>query len=437
MKFAAIIVTLALLAPAAGTLTIDAASAASAAAADDEEPATDPFLWLEEVEGEKALDWVKARSAKDTAELEAVPEFQPIHEELLKIYNSSERIPYVSIRGAWLYNFWQDDQHVRGLWRRTFLDQYLQDEPVWETVLDVDALAEAEGENWVFKGADMLEPEYRHALVTLSRGGSDAAVVREFDPVAKQFVKDGFHVPEAKSSVGWKDADTLWIGTDFGEGSLTTSGYPRIVKEWRRGTPLESARTVFEGSADDMAVGAYSVHTPEGRYDLVTLTPEFFRGEHYLILDGAPGAARPARRRRAARHHQEPDARLAAHATGRWAAPPIRRTRSWRWIWTASWPATATSRCSSNRRSAWPWTRCAAATTSCWSRCWITCAGRVYRLTPGDDGWQREEIPLPGMGDRGRGQHQSTWTAPSSSPTTTSSPPRACTWCSPARSRGR
>ena len=166
--------------------------AAPCAAADD-----DPYLWLEEVEGEKALKWVKERSAKDTAELEAVPEFAEIHAQLLEIYNSRDRIPYAGVQGAWLYNFWQDAEHVRGLWRRTFLDQYITAEPVWEIVLDLDALAEAEGENWVWKGASFLAPDYRLCMVTLSRGGGDAAVQREFDTVAKAFVPDGFQLPEA------------------------------------------------------------------------------------------------------------------------------------------------------------------------------------------------------------------------------------------------
>jgi len=150
----------------------------------------------------------------------------------------------------------------------------------------VDALAEAEGENWVWKGARGLYPDYERFLVTLSRGGGDATVAREFDAVAKAFLPDGFIVPEAKSRVGWMDENTLWIGTDFGEGSLTSSGYPRLVKEWRRGTPLESARTLFEGSVDDVSVSGFSMHTPEGRYDLVVSTPEFFRGTTYLMRDG-------------------------------------------------------------------------------------------------------------------------------------------------------
>lgn len=244
----------------------------------------DPYLWLEEVEGEKALAWAKERSAADTEVIEAVPEFAEFHDKLIEIYNSRDRIPTPGIRGAWIYNFWRDKEHVRGIWRRTFPDEYVKASPAWETVLDLDALAKAEDENWVWKGASCLAPEYRHCMLTLSRGGADAAVRREFDAAAKAFVEDGFFVPEAKARMGWKDENTLWIGTDFGEDSLTTSGYPRFVKEWKRGTPLAEATTIFEGSVEDVAVGAYSIHTPEGRYDVVYKTPEFFRGSNFMIL---------------------------------------------------------------------------------------------------------------------------------------------------------
>ena len=248
--------------------------------------AEDPYLWLEEVEGEEALAWVKERSARDQAVLEAAPEFQPIHEKLLEIYNSSDRLIYPGVRGEMVYNFWQDAEHVRGLWRRTTVDDYLQEEPTWETVLDLDAVAEAEGENWVWKGAQGLYPAYERFLVTLSRGGGDASVVREFDGVKKEWVEGGFYVPEAKSRVSWRDEDTVWLGTDFGEGSLTTSGYPRIIKLWTRGTDMDTAVTVFEGEPEDMSVGGYTIMTPEGNYDLVVRTPEFFKGDYWYYKDG-------------------------------------------------------------------------------------------------------------------------------------------------------
>ncbi len=246
----------------------------------------DPYLWLEEIQSEKAMAWVKAQNQRTVAELEAVPEFQGSVQRFLNILDSREKIAYPGLRGKYVYNFWQDPDHVRGLWRRATLDDYLKPSPNWETVLDVDALAQAENENWVYKGTSCLYPEYRRCMISLSRGGGDAVVLREFDTETKNFVPNGFTIPEAKSRVAWKDPDTLWLGTDFGPGSLTKSGYPRIAKEWQRGTVLEKARTVFEGKVEDVAAYVYSIHTPEGRYDIARRSPDFFSAEASLIRDG-------------------------------------------------------------------------------------------------------------------------------------------------------
>ncbi|MBI4918267.1 MAG: S9 family peptidase [Acidobacteria bacterium] len=246
----------------------------------------DPFLWLEEVQGEKALAWVKEQNLKSTAELEAVPEFKPVYARTLEILDSKERIPTPRLLGATVYNFWKDQAHERGIWRRTGLASYREAQPQWETVLDVDALAKQDGMPWVYKGASCLPPVHRRCMIQLSRGGADASVYREFDTVTKEFVKDGFSLTEAKANVAWRDEDTLWVGTDFGPGSLTTSGYPRIVKLWTRGTPLAEAKTVFEGRAGDVASSGYSQFTPEGRYDFVARTPAFYRQETFLVLGG-------------------------------------------------------------------------------------------------------------------------------------------------------
>ncbi len=248
------------------------------------EDAADPWLWLEEIDGERPLSWVKELNQLSSSELEAVPEFDSIHKKNLEIYNSKERIPSVAIRGDYLYNFWQDADHVRGIWRRTSPDAFRKADPAWEMVLDLDALAEREGESWVWKGASCLPPKHELCMLSLSRGGGDATVEREFNTTGKSFVEGGFELPEAKSSVSWKDEETLWVGTDFGEGSLTESGYPRLAKEWRRGTPLEKARTVFEAEPRDVSVTAYSLHSPGGRYDVVYQAPEFFRSRMFLIL---------------------------------------------------------------------------------------------------------------------------------------------------------
>ena len=192
-------------------------------------PDADPYLWLEDVTGEKALGWVRERNAESTAELAKTAGVPGTRTRGCS--GSSTRrsgFPFIEKRGARYYNFWRDEQNQRGLWRRTTLEEYRKASPAWETVLDLDALGRAEHENWVWQGAVWLEPDDDRALVLLSRGGADAAVVREFDPKTKAFVTDGFALPEAKSDVAWKDRDTLLVGTDFGPGSLTDSGYPRI-----------------------------------------------------------------------------------------------------------------------------------------------------------------------------------------------------------------
>ncbi len=259
-------------------LTLALAGSAAAQNADD------PFQWLEEVQGEKALAWVRHHDAKTTALFEARPEYKPVYARTLEILDSKEKIPSPRLLGETVYNFWKDDVHERGIWRRTSLASYRTAAPHWETVLDVDALAKAEGKAWVFHGANCLAPAYVRCMISLSPGGSDASVEREFDTTAKQFVSGGFSLPEAKSSVAWRDEQTLWVGTNFGPGSLTTSGYPRMVKLWTRGTPLSAARTVFEGKPEDVASAGNSEILSDGRYDVITRTPAFFRHESYLFL---------------------------------------------------------------------------------------------------------------------------------------------------------
>ena len=245
----------------------------------------DPNLWLEEVSGERALQWVHAQNAISTNKLESVPGFGALDERLLRIYNSHERIPYVTKHGPFYYNFWRDDKNTRGLWRRTSLEQYRNADPDWETVLDLDKLAETEKENWVWHGYTVLEPSYDRCLIELSRGGADAVVVREFDLNERKFMADGFSVPEAKTDVAWRDHDAVYIGTDFGPGSQTSSGYPRIIKEWRRGTPLTQARTVFEGQPGDVGVNAAVDHDHGHVYEWIRRAPTFFTDETMLRRD--------------------------------------------------------------------------------------------------------------------------------------------------------
>jgi prolyl oligopeptidase len=214
-----------------------AAGLAGATAAHAQAPAgDDPYAWLEDVGGDRALGWVREQNAKAEAELASTPEFKRLEAEILAILDSDEKIPGVEKIGDYYYNFWKDKNHQRGLWRRTTLEEYRKPRPQWETVIDLDALNKAEGENWVWHGADCLKPEYRRCLVALSRGGADADVTREFDLSTKTWVEGGFFRSEAKGALGWIDADNVYVYTDFGAGSMTSSGYPRIVKQWKRGT---------------------------------------------------------------------------------------------------------------------------------------------------------------------------------------------------------
>ncbi|PRZ04780.1 prolyl oligopeptidase [Isoptericola sp. CG 20/1183] len=254
----------------------------------------DPHRWLEEVSGDEALAWVRARNDEAHAALGG-GDLDATEAALREVLDSDDRIPDVSRIGDHLYNFWRDTEHERGLWRRTSLDSYRTDDPRWETVLDLDELAAAEDESWVWHGASVLRPApeqlaagepWRRALVDLSPGGSDADVTREFDLVEKRFVpasEGGFHRPLAKGGLSWADEDTVYVFTDFGPGTTTPSGYPRIVKLWRRGTPLEDARTVYEGTDEDMYIMGRRSRTPGFERDVVRRSIAFYRSETYLV----------------------------------------------------------------------------------------------------------------------------------------------------------
>lgn len=262
-----------------------AASFAAAGSALAEEPAKvtdDQYAWLEEVTGEKPLEWVKAQNARTEAEITTTQGFKQLEAGILKMLDSDAKIPGVQKIGDYYYNFWKDKNHERGIWRRTTLAEYRKAQPKWETILDLDALNKAEGENWVWHGANCLRPEYTRCLVALSRGGADANVTREFDLGTRQWVKDGFFRAEAKGALGWKDADTVYAYTDFGPGSMTPSGYPRIVKEWKRGTPISDARVVYEGTNEDMYIAAFHDDTPGFERDFVSRTIAFYNNELYL-----------------------------------------------------------------------------------------------------------------------------------------------------------
>jgi prolyl oligopeptidase len=255
------------------------------------ETGVDPYLWLEEVTGEKALAWVEGENARSVAELTSRSEFAPLQQKILDILSSDERIPQLRVLGPWYYNFWQDQTHVRGILRRTTPEEFRKRSPAWETVLDLDALAAAEGKSWVWAGMSALWPAYQRFLIRLSEGGGDAVTVREFDVGARQFVADGFTVPPAKTQVDWIDADTIYVASDFGPGSLTASGYPRITRRWKRGQALEAAQAVFEGRQSDVAAGVAHVRTWVGEapvwHELAQRSVTFHTSETFLLQQGA------------------------------------------------------------------------------------------------------------------------------------------------------
>ena len=243
---------------------------------------TDPYAWLEDVEGDRALTWVKQQNAKAEAELATTSAFKQLEGDIRAILDSTAKIPGVEKIGPYYYNFWKDAQHQRGLWRRTTLEEYRKADPKWETVLDLDALNKAEGENWVWHGAQCLKPKYERCLIALSRGGADADVTREFDLATKTWIKDGFFRPEAKGGLAWIDQDNVYVYTDFGAGSMTSSGYPRVVKQWKRGAPMAAATVVYEGKADDMYIAAMHDDTVGFERDFVSRTLAFYNDELYL-----------------------------------------------------------------------------------------------------------------------------------------------------------
>ncbi|MGN6689604.1 MAG: prolyl oligopeptidase family serine peptidase, partial [Sphingopyxis sp.] len=209
-------------------LALGCSITAVAAAATDEK---DPYLWLEDIEGTKSLGWVKKENAATDKLIRGRSGFETDRQRAKAILDDDRQIAEPGeVMGATITNFWRDASHPRGLWRQSPLDAYLTGKPVWSTLIDVDALGKTEKQSWVWHGADCLAPDYRRCLVSLSPGGTDADIVREWDRTTKSFVDGGFALPLAKSSVTWENADTLLVATDYGEGSMTASGYPRIVK---------------------------------------------------------------------------------------------------------------------------------------------------------------------------------------------------------------
>ena len=259
------------------------AAAAGGAGADD------PFIWLEDVDGERAMQWVRAENLKSLGVLEQDPRFATLHAEALAIAEATDRLPTPAFLGGQIYNFWQDATHVRGIWRRTSLADYRNAEPRWQTVLDLDALTAAEGSNWFWSGADCERPSETRCLIHLSDGGEDAFTAREFDVASSQFVKDGFQLPKGKQSVAWLGADELLVARDFGPGTMTTSGYPFVVKRLRRGQPLAEAQEVYRGTPQDVAIELITLDDGSGhKASLILRAISTFEAEQYLVTTSGP-----------------------------------------------------------------------------------------------------------------------------------------------------
>ena len=276
--------------PSSRTPPVTAPAAASAPTTAPE--GDDPFLWMEEMEGARALDWAKTENARTAAVLETDPRYAQLHQAALKIVDATDRIPTPAFRGGAVYNMWQDKDQVQGLWRRTTLASYRSAAPAWETVLDLDALSKAEGKTWVWHGPVCRKPDEARCILQLSDGGEDAVELREFDLPSRRFVEGGFHLPRGKQDVAWLDADSLLVARDWGPGTLTESGYPFVVRTLARGQAAEAAREVFRGKPEDVGVTPYSLYDGQtGKvFPMISRSVSFFETETYAV--GADGSSR-------------------------------------------------------------------------------------------------------------------------------------------------
>lgn len=258
------------------------------------DPENDPRVWLEEVEGERALEWVEGQNERTFDRLQGDPRYDALYEAALEVYQSNDRIPYGSYQNGYIWNFWRDATSTHGLWRRTSLESYLSDNTEWDIVLDLDAIAEEEGVNWVWQGSNCLSPDYNRCIITLSDGGQDASVRREFDMESRSFVEDGFVSPEAKGGMSWVDEDTVVFGFATNDENSTTSGYPSVVYRWERGTPMEEATEILRGDREDVGLFAFRTEDNAGNtYIMASEADTFFETTWWYLPDGADPVSLP------------------------------------------------------------------------------------------------------------------------------------------------
>lgn len=371
---------------------------AAAPIAAQESDAEDPYIWLEEIQGERALAKVDQWNADTEAVLTAQAEYPLAKAWARQILDDTRQIAMPdAIMGDQVTNLWRDADNPRGLWRTATLQSYLAGAPEWRTLIDVDQLGEDEGQSWVWHGANCLAPEYTRCLVSLSPGGTDADVVREFDIATGAFVEGGFTLPEAKSNVAWYDENTLFVGTDEGAGSLTDSGYPRLVKLWERGTDFAQARLIAEGQQTDISMSGFSVLDGETRWRFVRRGPDFWTGEYSLVAEDGSLIALPLPRD--AGFEAVLDGHVIAKmnslqvSSAGWSAP-MGALVAWSLADIAAGRSVAPTvilRPSETQAVE----DVAASETKLWVKVLDDVSGKLIELTPGAEGWAQRTMDLP------------------------------------------
>jgi len=372
------------------------------------EATSDPYLWMEEVEGKEALAWVNAQNERSLADIQGHPLYEDNLAKAMDLATSEDRIPYGRVRDGLVYNFWQDAENVRGLWRRTTLESYKTEDPEWETVLDFDKLADEEEKNWVFKGSNCFKPdgaEKTLCFVALSDGGKDAVVNREFDLDTKSFVEGGFETPEAKQSVAWVDHDTVLVGTDWGGdgATLTESGYPSSVRLWKRGEALEEAAELYAGDKTDVGVWPWSSELDDGTMIYGAVEADtFFTSKYWLLSDGEPVQFPvPAKSSLGGDYKGHQFVTLQEDwsvqdqdfKTGDLVAFNLQQ-----FLDTKELPAVELVFRANERQAV---NGVSIAKGAALLSINDNVAGKILRLEPGEDGWTTSDIPLPGTGQAG------------------------------------
>ncbi len=245
----------------------------------------DKYQWLEDIDGQKSLDFVNMQNKATIEKLSKEKDYKSIYDKSLEIYNSPDRIAYPNIKGKYVYNFWKDKDHERGIWRRCLLANYTIGKYDWETLIDIDEMSKKDNIKWVYKGSEGLYPTYNRFLISLSNGGGDAVFIKEFDADKKQFVENGFNIDESKGSASYVDENTLNVSANFGEGTMTTSGYPRQIKLWKRGTLLKNAQLIYEGKQTDVNVGGGIVRDDMKNYFFISRGMTFYTNENLIWID--------------------------------------------------------------------------------------------------------------------------------------------------------